>query len=344
MGYTEYNAGHLTGQAVAEDVVPREPKVFADPACATGGPQLSEGEIDYFKTHGFVVKRGVVDDVDAFAEVADLLWRNVPRDILRRDDPATWLAAYDPQDDKKWRDEDVARVGRFWKGNWKMRSPGPHGIGTEPFLVDRIANHPNVRAVVRAFLCGQSGAVKPASRVRGIYAVFPKPPATQGRLGPHADYMAAQLSAMVLASDIRPRNGGFTLWPGSHRRLHPHWDTVHGGRMSAERGDGFRLARDAVLRDIEPVEFTGQAGDVVFWHPRMLHSAGVNSSAEADNGAPTVRLVVPCDYQRAGLAYFDDEQFGPGEKYQWWVDTRNFREDAPTTADNIFDGWAIQGR
>ena len=32
---------------------------------------------------------------------------------------------------------------------------------------------------------------------------------------------------------------------------------------------------------------------------------------------------------------------GSGEKYQWWVDTRNFREDAPTTARSNFNGWAI---
>lgn len=87
------------------------------------------------------------------------------------------------------------------------------------------------------------------------------------------------------------------------------------------------------------MEFTGDAGDVVFWHPRTLHSAGVNYSA--DGNRPGVRLVVPCDYQRDGMTYFDDEEYGPGEKYQWWVDTRNYREDVPTTADNIFSGWAI---
>lgn len=335
MDYTEYNAGHLTGQAPAEDARPREAVPFRDPAGSSAGARLTASEVAHFKTHGFFVKRRLLHEDDAFRQAADHLWRHAPRDTLQRDDPHTWFAV----PPERWTDDDIARVGRFAHGNWKMRSPGPEGIGTEPFLVDRIANHPAIHAVASALL---GAPVQPARRVRGIYAVFPKPPQAPGRLGPHADYMAAQLAAMVLLHDVPPRTGGFTLWPGSHRRLHPHWDTVHGGQMSAERGEGFRLARDSALRDITPVECVGGAGDVVFWHPRMLHSAGVNHSAEPNaRGGPTVRLIVPCDYGRAGLDYFDDEKFGPGEKYQWWVDTRNFRQDVPATPDNLWHGWAI---
>ena len=240
MDYTEYNAGHLTGQPTADDIVVREPVVFRDPPCFAKGPALNADEIAHFKEHGFLVKRRLIDDGEALSQAVEHLWSNVPRGILRRDEPASWMDA--PHE--HWTDEDVARVGRLSHGNWKMRSPGPAGIGTEPFLVDRIANHSDVIAVAEAFL---GGPIKPPRRVRGIYAVFPKRPGTPGRLGPHADYMAAQLAAMVLVDEVPPRCGGFTLWPGSHLRLHPHWDTVYGGRMSGARGEGFRLARDAVL-------------------------------------------------------------------------------------------------
>ena len=332
MAYTEYNAGHLSGQPVAAGIAPRASVPFEDPPGASSTPTISAAEAAHFKRHGFLVKRGLIDDADVFREVRDHFWGNVPRDVLRRDDPASWLDA--PHE--RWTDADVQRVGRLAHGNWKMRSPGPRGIGTEPFLVEGIANHPHMLAVAQALL---GAPVKRARRVRGIYAVLPQPPGTPGRLGPHGDYMAAHLAAMVLPHALPPRSGGFTLWPGSHLLLHPHWDTVHGGRISPARGEGFRLARDAVLRDIRPVEFPGNAGDVVFWHPRMLHSAGVNHSAETAN--PVVRLIVPCDYERAGLTYYDDDEFGPGEKYQWWVDTRNFREDVPSTPNNMWDGWAI---
>ncbi len=332
MEYTEYNAGHLTAQPKAADIAIREPQQFVDPPCAGSAPALSAAEAAHFKEHGFLVKRRLLDTAETFAQVIDHFWRNAPPGTLRRDDPASWLEA--PRE--KWTEDVVARVGRLADGNWKMRSPGPAGVGTEPFLVERIANHPHMLAVARAFL---GAPVQPARRVRGIYAVLPRPPGAAGGLAPHADYMAAQLAAMVMPHEVRPRCGGFTLWPGSHLLLHPHWDTVHGGRMSAARGEGFRLARDAALRDITPVEFAGDAGDVVFWHPRVLHSAGVNQSGRTDR--PAVRLIVPCDYQRAGFTYYDDDEFGPGAKYQWWVDTRNFREDVPPTADNIWDGWAI---
>ena len=184
----------------------------------------------------------------------------MPRDVLLRDDPATWLDS----PDAKWRKDDIPRVGRLIYDNWKMRSPGPNGVGTESFLVEGIANHPNMIALAEAFF---DAPIKPPRRVRGIYAVLPKPSSAPGRLGPHADYMAAELSAMVMIHEVLPRTGGFTLWPGSHLRLHPHWDTVHGGTIADDRREGFREARDGVLRDITPVEFTGQAGDVVIWHP-----------------------------------------------------------------------------
>ena len=332
MEYTDYNVGHASAQPKAPEIVAREPIVFEDPDFLTPGPTLSAAEVDHFKEEGFIVKRRLIDDVEAFKETIDYLWRNVPRGILLRDDPATWLDS----PDEKWIEDDVPRVGRLSHGNWKMRSPGPKGVGTESFLVDRIANHPNMIAMARAFF---DAPIKPARRVRGIYAVLPKPSGAPGRLGPHADYMAAELSAMVMVHEIPPGSGGFTLWPGSHLRLHPYWNTVHGGMIADDRREGFRAARDAVLRDITPLEFTGNAGDVVFWHPRTVHSAGVNYSADGDH--PSVRVIVPCDYQRDGMTYYDDEEFGPGEKYQWWVDTRNYREDVPTTADNIWSGWAV---
>ena len=156
--------------------------------------------------------------------------------------------------------------------------------------------------------------VKRLSRVRGVYSKFPHRPGTEGKLAPHADHIASQLSAMVLVVDVPPRCGGFTIWPGSHRLLHPHWDTVFGSRIGPDRADRYQEARDSALREITPLEFPGSAGDVVFWHPRLIHSTGVNHSAEL--GRPILRLVVPCDYQRDGGTWFDDVDYGPGSDRQ----------------------------
>ena len=222
------------------------------------------------------------------------------------------------------------------RGNWKMRSRGEHGIGTQDFLVERIANHSNMLKLAAQLLGNE---VVRSRRVRGIYGVFPQPRAARWGLGPHGDYMASQLSAMVFADDIPAHCGGFTVWPGSHIQMHLHWDNVHGSIISEDKVESYPQARDHVLRAIRPVEFSGAAGDVVFWHPRMIHSAGVNHSLEEGN--PMVRVIVPCDYQRVGLSYFDDLNYGPGPAYQYWVDTRNFREDVQSSPQNMWSDWAI---
>lgn len=328
----DYRQGHVTSQPVPETVVPAAATVYVDPPGSTTAAVLTSAEIARFKRDGFIVKRGLIDAPATFARVIDHVWKNAPTDTLVRDDPTSWCDSHD----ERWTQADAARVGSLSHGNWKMRSRGPAGIGTEPFLVDEIANHPNMLQVAAEFI---GGPVKRARRVRGIYCVLPNPIGSPGRYGPHADYMAAHVAAMVFADQVPARTGGFTVWPGSHERLHPIWDTVLGSSLSEAASDRFKATRDTILRDTTPVEFTGDAGDVVFWHPRALHSAGINRSAE--DARPRVRVIVPCDYQRAGRDYFDDLEFGPGPEVQWWIDTRNFHGDAAPTQDNLWSDWAI---
>ncbi|MDE2722936.1 MAG: phytanoyl-CoA dioxygenase family protein, partial [Gemmatimonadota bacterium] len=109
--------------------------------------------------------------------------------------------------------------------------------------------------------------------------------------------------------------------------------------LDPDLAEPYSKARDNVLREIAPVEFSGKAGDVVFWHPRLVHGGGVNRSADRDR--PVVRLVVPCEYQRDGMTPYFNLSHGPAPNRQWWVDTRNFREDVPATVDNMWDGWAF---
>jgi hypothetical protein len=331
MQQPDYNLGHATSQQIAEDIDIGEAELFEDPNLADAHLGLSGQEIHFFKERGFIVKRGLLREPELFNRIRDYVWKNVPTGILKQNEPATWWDSAD----KKWTAEDAERVGLLTRTNWKMRSRG--GIGSEHWLVNGVANHPNMRAMAKLFI---GSPVKHCSRVRGIYGVFPQPPGSKGSLGPHADYMAAEISAMVLVDRVPERCGGFTIWPGSHQILHPHGDTIHGGIITgSEKSRSFRLARDSVLRDIKPLEIFGEPGDVIFWHPRLLHSAGINHSAESDD--PILRLIVPCDYQRSGHTLYDDETFGPGSTYQWWVDTRNFREDVPATAENIWDGWVF---
>lgn len=328
----DYNEGHPATLPISPDLPLPEPTAFVDPEYFQSGPSLTEAEAAHFKRDGFLVKRGLLSDGAVFHKIRASIWRHVPRGLMSPDDPETWI---DPPEDQ-WQEEDSLRVGLMSRNNWKIRSKGPNGIGTEEFLTSGVANHPNMQSVVEG-LIGRT--VKPVQRVRGIYCVFPASPGTTGRYNVHVDYISTHVAAMVIGSEIGPRGGGFMFWPGSHVTLHPYWQTVHGSGMAADRSEAFRAAKERIIRDVKPIEFTGSPGDVIFWHPRALHSAGINHSAET--GPPSVRIIIPCDFQRAGGSYRDEPRFGPGEEFQWWIDTRNVDDDTAPSDDNMWDDWAI---
>jgi hypothetical protein len=325
----DYNTGHATSQAIDASVSVKEAVAYTDLVAAMG-TGLNRQEVDFFKRNGYLVKRGVIRDDQLFANVVDHLWANVPRDILVRDDPDSWLNS--PH--KQWTEFDHAKVGLLHNGNWKMRSAAR--IGKELFLVEGIARHPSMLRVVEQFI---GRPLKSLNRVRGVYAILPKPQHVTGVLGPHSDYAAGQLGAMVVAGEMPAGSGGFTVWPGSHIRLHESWDTCFGSSITDSRVRAYRKRRDEILSDTVPVETHGHPGDVIFWHHRLLHSAGINRTADA--GCPIVRIIVPCDYQRGDKSFFDDNEYGPSEKYQWWIDTRNYREDVAPTATNLWAEWSI---
>jgi len=256
------------------------------------------------------------------------VWEQVPRELVKRDDPTTWIDA--PQGE--WTGEDAEALGPFKNGSWKLRS---RTFGTEPIFVDKIANHSRMRQLVSRFI---GEPVKFAKRVRGVYCIFPKSPNREARLGPHGDHTGAQLSAMVFVDTVPPHCGGFTIWPGSHYMSHIYHRTVY-GPLDPERAEAYMKARDEVLKNTTPVQFHGEAGDVVFWHPRLIHGPGINYSAEHDK--QFVRYIVPCEYQKDGLTYYFNMSHGPAPNRQWWVDTKNFREDVPATEENMWDGWAF---
>jgi len=315
---------------MAEDVVVKDAVGFEDPESTNGEDSLSTEEVAFFKENGFIVKRGFLDEPEAFNRIVEYVWENAPRGLFTREEPATWQGS--PKD--RWTEEDSERVGQIQGNSWKMRSR--EGIGTEPFFLDKIANHPKMRSMVSRFI---GEPIKLAKRVRGVYCQFPDVPGTKGRLSPHADYTAGQMTAMVFVDDVPPRCGGFTVWPGSHRRLHPFWESIQSGAIDASQGPEYAKARDDVVNTVTPVEFSGRAGDVIFWHPRLLHSAGINHSASFDR--QILRLIVPCDFQLDGRDFFDDLVHGPGPNHQWWVDTRHFHGDTPTTPNNLWEGWVF---
>ena len=160
----DYNEGHPATLPISSDLPLSEPVTLTDPDYFDCEPSLNGDEAAHFKREGFIVKRGLIDDTEIFQKVVDFIWTKVPRGLLRREDSDTWI---NPADDD-WTEADSLKVGMLARDNWKIRSKGPSGIGTEALLIDGIANHPNVRQVVTALIGPPSGRFVAS----GVYTAF----------------------------------------------------------------------------------------------------------------------------------------------------------------------------
>ena len=87
------------------------------------------------------------------------------------------------------------------------------------------------------------------------------------------------------------RLSGTTFWPGSHKRMYYAFEHESNPGANPQYQEIFAKA----VAEIEPVEMVGGAGDVIFWHGRMLHSAGIHHGSG-------VRFAIPADFQQGGRA------------------------------------------
>lgn len=97
-----------------------------------------------------------------------------------------------------------------------------------------------------------------------------------GGTGPYAvgadvEYLPFTIGIAVYFDRVEPRGGGFTVWPGSHRRTERYFaDHSYGDYVDAD---------EDVLAGLEPgpgLEVTGGPGTLVLWHHNLIHGAGPN--------------------------------------------------------------------
>ena len=330
-------------------------KVCEPPDLAQSGKVLSQAEIDFFVRHGFVAKKRLLAAA-AVDDALERIWRHlldrVPLDaaanrVLRRDDPDTWL-------DPPWAPMPPVPKAGPHAGRQRIVHSGAtvklHDLGAADFLLRLLPNGPRVRRVAEAML----GDLRPSSRTRGVYAMFPTSPRSTGSgssdeparvaeaLTPHTDQVCQQLNVCAYLDDVPARGGGFTVYPGSHRLL-------HGAHRFAANWSPLPTFADAmrqVVEEIEPLELTGGKGDVVFWHGRTVHSAG----AHFGRG---IRWAVFADFMRDAATLSDDEHVAAG-LYEWFKDAKLLRDDEETTggaqpaaADDLrhpmWRGWRLAG-
>ena len=84
---------------------------------------------------------------------------------------------------------------------------------------------------------------------------------------------------------------------------YPHLPSYRGILHSPE----YLAELDAIMRDTEPVDCHGSAGDVVLWHHRLAHMASHNHS-------PQMRVAVLGDFNTVDL---DAHRADPPQPNMW---------------------------
>ena len=291
---------------------------------------LTSEQIAFFKDAGFLLLKGLLDP-DLCEQAQDRLWAALPAGSrMRRDDAATHVGPF-PADEES-RDPLHIRAGYLWQ----LRE-----CGTEPLLIE-LAYNAKVCAVAEQLLgegmlamptvggkpMGSDGPAWPGGPtdpaitdgIRGIYCTRPYAQEDRKALRDrcHTDGHPFHLGLVGLLADVPPSGGAFKVWPHSHRRLYPtfqmqydqpripyydhlpsHRGIVHTPAYLAE------LAR--IQADTEPVDCSGERGDVVFWHHRLAHMAGHNTSG-------VMRQAVLCDFSRTDL---DTCRMDPPQENMW---------------------------
>jgi hypothetical protein len=230
--------------------------------------RLNDEEIAFFKREGYLIKRGLLDPT-LMARAQDQVWVAAPPE-LDRHNPDTWVGAFAQE--------------RF---TWKYREPG-----SEAWMVELLPANPAVWAIAEQLL--GEGSLQPPDRVRGIYLVFPEGDTPKRPVRLHVDQHPFHLSAVGYIDDVEPDGGGFTVWPGSHQKFYQDFTTRYTFNPTAEYE-----ADRAFYNSQTPTECHGRAGDVVFWHHRIGHSAGFNRRSR-------IRQAVLADFKKKDLAETQD--------------------------------------
>jgi len=227
---------------------------------------LVDEQIEAFFTFGYCVAHVSIAEA-IITHAIKTVWDFCPSSF-HPDAPESWHGEF--QDCCK------AQTIEARRGRVKFRER----VRNERWLYELIAGNSDILPAV-ADLIGDP--VTP--HIRGLYPVFPTPVfPVEG----HCDRHKFQVGVVLYLSNVLRQGGGFTIWPGSHHVMAKHHGTL-GGK---DRLRTFNRAVAQVEASTQPVEVTGPPGTVVFWHQRLVHTAGVNTRS-------TIRHATLCDFKNA---------------------------------------------
>lgn len=234
-------------------------------------PLLTEQEIAFFRITGYVVQRKAVED-ELIDHCREQVWTNLPEDRHR---PETWQRGkhYSSYSDRP---------------AWAQSGP-----------MQELAEHESLYGVAKQLL-GEN--IRPA-KAGSVLLRFPSPgdaynPPTAGHLDNTCEH---SFNTITLLDTVKPRGGGFTVWPGSHRMCHEYFShhdvraPLKHGVLPWEYGTG--------------IEFTGEPGDVCHIHPWMIHTVGHNVNEN-------LRMVAQNGFFRVTLK--EDYRTIPDDLWWFW--------------------------
>jgi hypothetical protein len=102
----DYNEGHPATVPIAENTPLPDPTTFAGPNFLPDA-SVNAKEAEHFKREGFIVKRGLLSGTNPFTQMIDHIWRHVPNELIRPDNPNSWIDTTTDQ----WTESVSLRVG-----------------------------------------------------------------------------------------------------------------------------------------------------------------------------------------------------------------------------------------
>jgi hypothetical protein len=101
------------------------------------------------------------------------------------------------------------------------------------------------------------------------------------------DENMTEMMAVTYLEDVAPRSGGFTIYPASPQRLYPTSEQALNWVPTVQS----QAVMDDIITNTQPLEFVGRAGDTVFCHGWMVHSAGIHEGGK-------IRMAVVHDFNK----------------------------------------------
>lgn len=234
------------------------------------GQLLADREIQFFKRNGYLVKRRILDP-GAMNRAIDRAWCELPPHF-DREDPATWRGVLTDSCETR---EMAAR-----RGVVKLRQC----LWGERGILDMFPANSTVSDIVEQLL-GPDKVHRPR-HIRGIYLNFPVPALRDScSYSSHYEKHSLQLGTTAYLDSVEPGGGEFVVFPKSHLLLNRAFRT----RWNDDGGWRVTVARRLSARCIKPVRITGDAGDIIFWHHRLLHGRCLNVSRK-------IRYAAVCDF------------------------------------------------